>query len=363
MRVLVAPDSFGGALSASEAARAIAAGWARHAPGDELDLVPLSDGGPGFLDAVRAARGGDLLARTVEGPFGEPVPATVLLVGDTAYVEGAQACGLQLTGGRRGERASSTGLGQLVAAAVAEVGAGGEVVVGLGGLGTHDGGAGMLGALGAAADRPLDVGVAGLAGVRDVELSGARERLHGVRLRGACETTAVLAGLFGTTKASGASRGVPEERLPSVDAVLDAWGAATGRLQALEERSGAGGGSGYALRLLGAELNDGLDLLAGEVGLARRARGCEVVLTGEASLDFSGRSGRVPAAVARVAADVLAPCVVLAGRVVLGRRELRAQGFESAYSVEDVVGARRATDDPAGALADLAARVARSWSV
>ena len=78
MRVLVAPDKFAGTLSAVEAAEAIAAGWARHAPDDELDLAPMSDGGPGFVDVLHAALGGALLAHTVRGPLGDAVPATVL---------------------------------------------------------------------------------------------------------------------------------------------------------------------------------------------------------------------------------------------------------------------------------------------
>ena len=101
MRVLIAPDSFTGTLTAAQAARAVADGWGRQAPGDELDLCPLSDGGPGFVDVLAAALPGRVELVTVPGPLGEPVPAQVLLVqgpdGDLmAYVESAQACGLHL---------------------------------------------------------------------------------------------------------------------------------------------------------------------------------------------------------------------------------------------------------------------------
>lgn len=150
MRILVAPDKFAGTLTAVEAAEAIASGWRRRAPGDELDLAPMADGGPGFLDVLQAVLGGELLAATVRGPLGEPVPAAVLLVGGTAYVESAQACGLHLTGRERAGEATTHGVGELVLTAVA---AGARrVVVGLGGSGSNDGGAGLLGALGATAD-------------------------------------------------------------------------------------------------------------------------------------------------------------------------------------------------------------------
>ncbi len=149
MRVLVAPDKFAGTLSAVEAARAIAEGWRRRAPGDDVDLAPMSDGGPGFLDVLHEALGGELVGLSVSGPYGDPVPAAVLVSGGTAYVESAQACGLHLTppAERNPERASTYGVGQLVRAAI-DSGAD-RVVVGLGGSGTNDGGAGLLAALGA----------------------------------------------------------------------------------------------------------------------------------------------------------------------------------------------------------------------
>ena len=118
MRVLVAPDKFAGTLTAVEAAAAIAEGWLRQAPDDELDLAPMADGGPGFVDVLHEALGGELLAVTVEGPFGTPTPATILVVEDTAYLETAQACGLHLTGGEGVELATTIGVGELLAAAI-----------------------------------------------------------------------------------------------------------------------------------------------------------------------------------------------------------------------------------------------------
>src|SRR6476659_7448640 len=131
MRILVAPDKFAGTLTAVEAADAIASGWARSAPDDELDLAPMSDGGPGFVDVLHAALGGELLATAVPGPLdGEIVPATILRVGEAAYVESSQACGLALTDGRDPELATSYGVGVLLAWAV-DTGAK-RIVVGLG---------------------------------------------------------------------------------------------------------------------------------------------------------------------------------------------------------------------------------------
>src|SRR4051794_30471011 len=176
-----------------EAARAMADGWRRQAPEDDLDPAPMADGGPGFVDVLHAALGGELAAVTVRGPHGEPVPGAVLLRGHRAWVESAQACGLALTRGQRAESATSWGVGELVLHAI---GAGAtEITVGLGGSGTNDGGAGLLGALGATADRPLSEGPGGLAGVTELDLEPARARVAGVRLTCASDVDSPLTGL------------------------------------------------------------------------------------------------------------------------------------------------------------------------
>ncbi|MGH3317924.1 MAG: glycerate kinase, partial [Nocardioidaceae bacterium] len=132
MRVLIAPDKFAGTLTAVEAAEAISEGWLRRAPDDVIVQVPMADGGPGFCDVLHASLGGALLAVTVTGPYGDAVPATVLLSGGTAYVESAQACGLHLTPReqRDPERATSQGVGEMLAAAL-DAGAR-RIAVGLG---------------------------------------------------------------------------------------------------------------------------------------------------------------------------------------------------------------------------------------
>jgi len=356
MRILVAPDKFAGTLTAPEAAAAIAAGWRRHAPDDEVDTVPLADGGPGFVGVLHSSLGGELVPAEVTGPFGEMVSGTVLLAEGTAYVESAQACGLHLTGGHRAEHATTKGVGELIQAA--RVAGATRIVVGLGGSGTNDGGAGLLAALGATADRPLDAGVAALDGITSVTLPPPPE----VEIVAASDVDNPLTGLFGASKVFGPQKGIPEGDLPRWDAVLEAYAAATDRVTALAEGAGAAGGLGHALLLLGARRQPGLQVIAEAVRLAERAARADLVITGEGSFDPSTTGGKVPAGVAAVAADALRPCVVLAGRVGLGAREMRALGVESAYSLVDLVGEERALGDAAEALSEAAARVARSWS-
>jgi glycerate kinase len=360
MRILVAPDKFAGTLTAVEAAQAIGDGWRRQAPDDEIDLAPMADGGPGFVDVLHAAAGGEVLAVTVRGPFGDPVPATLLLDGTTAYIESAQACGLHLTGKQRPEEAGTFGVGELLVAAL-DAGAR-RIVVGLGGSGSTDGGAGLLAALGATADRPLDAGNAGLRGITRVDVGPARARFEGVEVVAASDVDNPLTGLFGAAKVFGPQKGIAEERLPAVDGVLEELAAAADRRTALEKGAGAAGGLGFGLLMIGAVRRPGIDVVARAVGLPERAGAADLVITGEGAFDFSSRSGKVPYGVALVAGEAVRPCIVLAGQSLVGAREMRALGVESAYSLVELVGKERAFADPAGALAELAERVARTWS-
>jgi glycerate kinase len=364
MRVLIAPDKFAGTLTAVEAARAIAEGWRRRAPDDELDLVPMADGGPGFVDVLHASLGGDLLAVTVSGPYGDEVPGSLLLDGPTAYVESAQACGLHLTPEheRRPEEATTYGVGQLVREAV-EAGAE-RVVVGLGGSATTDGGAGLLAALGAtgAPDGALTHGAAGLAHVEHVDVAPARALVDGVELLAASDVDNPLLGLTGAASVFGPQKGISQDRLQAVDALLERLAQATDVQVARAKGAGAAGGLGFALLLLGAGRRPGVELVSEAVGLPERARRADLVITGEGAFDFSSRGGKVPHGVATVAAEALQPCIALAGQVLIGAREMRTLGIESAYSTVDLVGEEASFADPAGSLAALAERTARSWS-
>ncbi len=364
VRVLIAPDKFAGTLSAVEAAEAIADGWRRQAPDDTVVTVPMSDGGPGFVDVLHAALGGELHAVTVSGPLGDPTPATLLLTGGTAYIESSQACGLALVPEelRRPEEATSYGVGELVSEAL-DAGAR-RLVVGLGGSGTNDGGAGMLAALGATAEPEgvLRTGGAALAGLSGIDLAAARERLSGVELLAASDVDNPLLGLRGATNIFGPQKGVAKDRLVVLDAALERLADQADRPLADAKGAGAAGGLGYALLLLGGKRVPGIETIVDAVRLAERAGEAEVVVTGEGAFDFQSASGKVVSGVADVAARALRPCVVLAGDVLVGSREMRAMGVESAYSLVDLVGRDTALTQARESLTALAERVARTWS-
>jgi glycerate kinase len=362
MRIVVAPDKFAGTLTATEAAEAVRDGWALTAPADELDLVPLSDGGPGFLEVLHASLGGTLRATTVTGPLGDPTPAGLLLVDGTAYLEVAQACGLQLVDSDHRDplAASSYGVGELIGAAL-EAGAR-RIVVGVGGTASIDGGAGLLAALGATADVRLDAGGASLAELTgNVDLSGARERLEGVELVAATDVDAPLLGSEGAALGFGEQKGADREARERLETALRGWATATDGGVAVRGGAGAGGGIGFALLLLGASREPGAQLALDAVRLDERARVADLLITGEGAFDWQSLRGKVVAGVARIGQQTGRPTVVLAGRVDVGRRELSNAGIDSAYAIVDMPSGERghtAAED----LRALAARVARTWS-
>ena len=355
MRVLVAPDRFSGGaatLTAVEAAEAIAEGWARSAPYDQVDLLPLSDGGPGFLDVLHPALGGDLSVATVHGPLGEPVPARVLVVDGTAYVEAAEAVGLHLVAPKDRDPAGSSteGVGELVAAAVG-TGAG-RVVVGVGGTATTDGGRGLVDALDG--------------------LAAGRAVVDGVELVVATATDAPLMGHSGAAHGFAEGKGADRATREALETSLREWATATDGGLAVRPGAGAGGGIGFGLLLLGAERVNGTQLVADLVGLDGQVRAADLAVTGQAVFDWEALRGRVVIGVARAAQASGRPTVVLAERVDVGRRELSSAGVDAAYAVDDSPrgGPGDPDTDPAGdtphiageRIAALAARVARTWS-
>ena len=366
MRIVVAPDKFAGTLTAIEAAEAIAEGWRRTAPDDELVLVPLSDGGPGFVEVMHAGLGGTLRAIDVTGPMGASVSAELLLVDDpgplTAYIEVARAAGLHLIDAAERDplAASSYGVGELIAAA-ADAGVQ-RVVVGVGGTASTDGGAGLLAALGAVPSDGLRRGGGPLADLRDVvDLTAARARLGGIELVAATDVDAPLLGPEGAALGFGAQKGADRAAREHLETALRSWATATDGAVAVKGGAGAGGGIGFGLLLLGASRVPGAALALEAVQLPGQAAAADLLLTGEGAFDWQSLRGKVVAGVARVGQHAGRPTVVLAGRIEVGKRELSNAGIDSAYGIVDMPASDRG-HNPAAELAALAARVARTWS-
>ena len=373
MRVLIAPDDFKGTLSAVEAAEAIAIGWRLHAPDDTLTLIPMSDGGPGFVRAVSTVLGGDIAPVGLRGPMGETAIGMVLMVDGTGYVESAHGCGLALVHpDRRDARAATSyGVGQLIAAAI-DSGAR-RIVVGLGGTASTDGGAGMLAALGAtardAAGAPiaLEAGGAALAGVVTVDLAPARARVADVEIVVASDVDSPLLGSRGAARGFAAQKGADDAAVEELEAALTSYSRAIGRQAdgknpAVALGAGAGGGLGYGLMLLGGRRVPGIETVMGVLGLEAAIGVSDLVITGEGCFDWQSLRGKVVSGVAAAALNQGRPVVVLAGRVEVGKREYVALGITEAHAASADGDVPATPAEAARALAERAARVASQWS-
>jgi glycerate kinase len=343
-RVLVAPDKFKGSLPASGVAEAVAAGVRRHRPDAEIVTLPVADGGDGTLEAA-LANGFERVDVVVSGPTGEPVSTAYARRGDTAVVEMADACGLsRLPGGTlQPLTASSRGLGEAVAFAL-DAGCR-EIVIGIGGSASTDGGAGLVSALGAVlldeSGAELPDGGAALARLHELDLTGLHPTLHDAKLVVACDVDNPLTGPRGAAGVYGPQKGLIGDDVPSVDAALARWADLVAQVTGADRRdapgAGAAGGVGFAtVALLGAELRPGIRLMLDLLGFEDAVGGCDLVVTGEGSLDEQSLHGKAPVGVAQAAAGHGVPVVAVCGRRLLDFDALEAAGISAAYALLDI---------------------------
>ncbi|MFD0360605.1 glycerate kinase [Nocardia sp. GCM10030253] len=339
-RVLLAPDKFKGSLAAPEVAAALAAGIARAMPGVEIRQVPVADGGDGTVDAFVAA-GWERIEVTAPGPTGELSTAPYAVRGATAVIELAAVVGLvKLPGGRFDPLGASTdGLGIVIAHAL-DRGAT-NIVLGLGGSASTDGGAGMLRALGA---RVLDrdgheLPTGGAALVRAAQLD--RTGLHpGVAAAGftlACDVDNPLLGPTGAVAVYAPQKGATIDQLPILEAALNNWATIVGRECAGIPGAGAAGGTGFgALAVLGAQVRSGIEVVLELLDFPTQLEGATLVVTGEGSLDTQSLHGKAPIGVCDAARKAGVPTVAAVGRTLLTPTEIRAGGFTACYCLADL---------------------------
>jgi glycerate kinase len=381
LRILVAPDSFGGALDSVAVARAIGAGWLRARPDDEMVQAPMADGGEGTLAAVATALGERAVRRSIgaHDALGRPISADYLLLegGRVAFVEMAAASGLaQLATEERtpasARVASTRGTGELLRSAL-DAGVK-QVILGLGGSATTDGGSGMLSALGVRfldmAGEELGPGGAALAELIVVDASGLDPRLAQVEVVVASDVTNPLIGPAGAAATYGPQKGADAAAVAELDAALGIYGAAietvTGR--GVTELPGAGAAGGTGAALLGfthATLRPGVEVVAEMVGLATALEDADLVITGEGRADEQTLAGKAAMGVALLAGKRGIPVVLLCGTLGPGSEALEVAGlFEAIQPVADrpmTLGEAMADTDRL--LTNAAERLARSVGI
>lgn len=375
MKVVVAPNAFKGTLTASQAAAAIARGVREVFPDADVVEVPVADGGDGTADELVAARHGEHRTAKVEGPLGDPAEARFGLIdsGRTAVVELATASGLAMISAARRDplRSSTYGFGQLLAAARDEGVA--EIIAGIGGSATNDGGAGMAQALGYRLlddqGRDLERGGAALARLNRIDSSGFDPAWSAVRVRVASDVTNPLTGPQGASAIYGPQKGADPQAVKELDAALARLAAVIehdlGKTVSYLPGAGAAGGTGAGLvAFLNATLEPGAPLIVTATGFDERLPGSDVVFTGEGRVDEQTAFGKAPGEVARRAAAAGIPVVLLAGSKGPGWEALHSMGVTAVVTLtEEGNGAQAAFRDPGGSLtrATVVACRSRKW--
>ncbi len=333
LRVLVAPQEFKGSLSAEEAAGAIAAGIADAHPDWPLDLLPMSDGGPGFIDAMRSAISCDVVTLAVADPLGRPVTARYLVSRETGdvLIEAAQANGLVLLAPdeRDALRAGTHGVGQLIADAIRHGPS--RIIIGVGGSATTDGGAGMALALGAKltseTGEPLPLGGgAVLADLARIDWSPPGW-LARTQVIVATDVTNPLTGPTGAAAVYGPQKGASPEDVDLLDAALVRYAQVVRRSLGVDIARIAGGGAAGGLAaglaaFLGAEIVSGFDVVAGATNLAARMDACDIVVTGEGRFDSQSNQGKTTGRIIEMARVRAKPVVILAGAALDSGRDV-----------------------------------------
>lgn len=329
MNILVCPSGFKGSIDPPTAADCIEAGIRRALPSAQIRKVPLADGGEGFTRALTAAGRGQLRQLTVTGPVGVPVPSFYGVIGQgaarTAVLEMAAAAGLSLVPRdcRNPCVTTTYGVGELMAAALDEGVQ--RVIVGCGDSGTSDGGAGMLQALGArllargGVEIPRAAGGQALGALERIDLSGLHPRLEEVEIEVACNWKNVLCGPNGVARVYGPQKGASPKQTETLDSALAVYaGVVEGILGhdiSQMPGSGASGGLGTGLLLLGATLRPRYEAIMEYFNLEGLFEDCDLIFTAEGGIDFQTPRGKIPAEVAMRAKKYQIPVIALAGTI------------------------------------------------
>jgi glycerate kinase len=324
MRIVIAPQSLKGSLTAAEAGQAIANGVRAVYPDADLDIVPVADGGEGTVQALVDATGGEVVQQTVTGPLGEPVLAFFGLLGDgrTAAIEMAAAAGLPLVPPElRDPRITTTyGVGELILAAL-DRGCR-HFIIGIGGSATNDGGAGMAQALGASLlaedGKEIEPGGAALATLARISTAALDARLQECTIEVASDVNNPLCGPTGASAVYGPQKGATPEMVAELDAALAHYSQVIERDlgQVVRDIHGAGAAGGLGAGLIAflhATLRPGAQIVIEAVGLEERVRTANLVITAEGQLDSQTAYGKSVGAVAAVAKRYGLPVLALAG--------------------------------------------------
>ncbi len=372
MKILIAPDSFKGTLSALAAARAIEIGIQRVLPDAITHCLPLADGGEGTLDVLLFAAQGERKTAQVTDANGDLMAADYGLLtqaqGTIAVLEAAQVVGLSQARVDVARR-TTRGLGELLRLCLDQGVR--RFLIGVGGSSTNDGGAGLLAALGVrlldAAGNAIEPSPHGLAALDHIDFVALDARLAECDITVLTDVNNPLCGLTGATAVFGPQKGVQAAQVAAFDTAIaqlarlcDAW---AGSAVSQQAGAGAAGGLGYALMLLGAKRRPGAEVVCEYMQLDARLANVDWLITGEGKSDAQTLHGKLPLVAANYALTARVPAILLSGAIEAESRALLEQKFAGCFSVvSEGVTLAEALRDPARCLTERSESVA-NWIV
>lgn len=342
MKVVVAVDSFKGSMTSMEAARAVRDGILAADPKTYIVIKPLADGGEGTTDALIEGMHGEKVKITVTGPYGEKIDSYYGYLPEkkTAVIEMAAAAGITLSDKREPMQATTYGVGEMISDAI-DRGCR-NIIMGIGGSATTDGGIGMMKALGIQFldENGNDVGegAQALFRVRKIQTEGVHPLLSKVRFQIACDVTNPLCGSQGAVYVFGPQKGVTEEIKAMLDEAMNRYAAVVESTLGIRCRdipgAGAAGGLGFAcLAFLNAVLTPGIDLVLNAVDLESELLDADIVVTGEGRLDEQTAMGKAPVGVAKRAKKYGAKVIAFAGSVTEGAGACNKEGIDAFFPI------------------------------
>lgn len=342
MKVIAAIDSFKGSMTSMEAGNAVKKGILAAKPDAEVVVNPLADGGEGTVDALIEGLGAEKIPVTVAGPLGEKVSCYYGFLEETktAVMEMASAAGITLVIKKDPLRASTYGVGEMIADALQRGSR--KFIIGIGGSATNDGGIGMLKALGFEFfdknGNDVGEGAAALAKIAEIRTEKKNPLLSGAKFQIACDVKNPLCGRQGATYIFGPQKGVTEEQKEQVDEAMRHYADVTKESLDCDfadcEGAGAAGGLGYAfLSYLAGELIPGVELILQATGLEEKMKNADVVVTGEGRLDAQTVMGKAPVGVAALAKKYNAKVIAFAGSVAPEASVCNQAGIDAFFPI------------------------------
>jgi glycerate kinase len=344
LKVVAAPQTFKGSISALNAAEAISIGVKNIYPSAEVFLCPVADGGDGTLETLVEVSNGNIVECVVEGPTGTPVEAQWGAMGDeqTAVIEMARTSGLALLdlNERDPLNASTYGLGEAILSALDQNYR--KFIIGIGGSATNDGGAGMAQAVGISLKdefgKEIPRGGAALSKLHSIDTAGIDPRIKQSEFMVACDVNNPLTGPEGASAVYGPQKGATPEMITQLDEALKNFAETILRDlgEEVEHISGAGAAGGLGagmMAFMGGTLKPGVDIVLDTVGLADKLKGTDIVITGEGGIDFQTVYDKAPIGVAKLAKNLGIPTIALAGLVGKDFQVVHKDGIESVFSI------------------------------